>query len=74
LNAPLFPTTVCHEEGLQGALGADRLFSTATLAKPYMAWYFTVYHLGGVTFSPALPIRSLISGGPKSKEEPEVLV
>ena len=28
---------------------------------------------GGVTFSPALPIRSLIAGGPKLKEEPEVL-
>jgi pimeloyl-ACP methyl ester carboxylesterase len=71
LNAPLLPTAVCHEEGLQGAHGADSLFSTTTLAKPYMAWYFTLYHLGVVTFSPALSIRPLISAGPKLKEEPE---
>jgi pimeloyl-ACP methyl ester carboxylesterase len=73
LNAPLLPTAVCHEEGLQGALGADSLFSTTTLAKPYMAWYFTVHHLGVVTISPALSIRPLISAGPKLKEEPEFL-
>jgi hypothetical protein len=35
----------------------------ATLAKPYMAWPFTVYHAGIVTFAPALPIRALTSGG-----------
>lgn len=69
LNAPLLPASLCQEEGLEAAAGADSLFSTETLIKPYMAWYFAIYHLSVKTLGPWLPMRGLTAGRPKVKED-----
>ena len=59
LNAPLLPSDVTKEVGVKGALGMGSLLRTEQLRKPYMAWYFAVYHLGVVTFAPWLPLEAL---------------
>ena len=73
LNAPLLPTAACREEGLQGAIGADKLFATETLAKPYMAWYFAAYHLGVATFTPWLPMRAVTADRPRLVGDPDLM-
>ncbi len=59
LNAPLVPTNLTKELGLPGAVGVDSLYYTDTLRKPYMTWYFTMFHLSVVTFSPWLPKKAI---------------
>ncbi len=59
LNAPLLPSDVSKEVGVKGALGMGSLPRTEQLRKPYMAWYFAVYHLSVVTFAPWLPLLAV---------------
>ncbi|MGB1276603.1 MAG: alpha/beta fold hydrolase, partial [Nannocystaceae bacterium] len=59
LNAPLLPSDITREVGLKGALGMGSLMRTEQLRKPHMAWYFSVYHLGVVTFAPWLPLMAV---------------
>lgn len=59
LNAPLLPSDVTTQVGLKGALGMGSLLRTEQLRKPFMAWYFAVYHWGVVTFAPWLPMKAL---------------
>lgn len=59
LNAPLLPSDVTNEVGVKGAVGMGSLLRTAQLRKPYMAWYFAVYHLGVATLSPWLPLLAV---------------
>lgn len=69
LNAPFLPATVSREVGIEGALGMDSLLPTASLRKGYNAWYFAVYHLGVVTFSPWLPMKVIApAGSPASRD------
>ena len=69
MNAPLLPADVSKEIGLKGAIGSESLMSTETLRKPAMAWYFVLYHLGVVTFSPWLPMRALSKDRPKIDQD-----
>ncbi|MCH9686664.1 MAG: alpha/beta hydrolase [Deltaproteobacteria bacterium] len=59
LNAPLLPSDVTKEVGVKGALGMGSLLRTEQLQRPYMAWYFAVYHWGAVTFAPWLPLMAV---------------
>ncbi len=59
LNAPVLPSDVTKEVGVKGALGMGSLMRTSQLQKTSMAWYFVVYHLGTVTFSPWLPLMAM---------------
>lgn len=68
LNAPLLPSDVTREVGVKGALGMGSLLRTEQLRKPHMAWYFAVYHLGTVTFSPWLPMKAL----PAARKDPGI--
>jgi pimeloyl-ACP methyl ester carboxylesterase len=72
LYAPLLPADLCKEIGIEGAIGMNSLPTTDALRKWYMAWYFTVFHLSLVVFSPWLALKSLERVTPKLSQEPKL--
>ena len=64
LNAPLLPAPLSKEVGVKGAIGMDSLPRTESLKKPYMAWYFALFHLSLVTLAPWIPLKGMVAGRP----------
>ena len=59
LNAPFLPANLTKELGLKGAPGMDSLFTTKTLKRFYMAWYFGIFYLMLDLFCPWIPMMGL---------------
>lgn len=73
LNAPLLPSALVDELGLEKTIGTAHTPNTAMLSKPMMGWYFGMMNLLMGVLPPSLLSSPIYKGPPKVKADYDLM-
>ncbi|MEM7157610.1 MAG: alpha/beta hydrolase [Myxococcota bacterium] len=73
LNAPLLPTALCEELGLDATIGAGGTPTSESLRRPSMSWYFTVMSIALGVLPPSVLGSVVKRGAPKVAGDRDLL-
>ncbi len=73
LNAPLLPTQLCQDLGLNKAIGTGSTPSSQRLNKVYMGWYFSLFWLAFQLLPSWIVTIPILKGLPEIKKDQHLL-